>query len=107
MDQKESNRLQLHEFLCGILESRNCYFSPPSNISMKYPCIIYEEDTNSVRHADDTRYFRKKRYVLTVIDEDPDSKIPEILYHSSLKYLNQDRTYIVDGLNHFVFTIYY
>lgn len=100
-------REKLHEVLCDILGSRNCYFTPPSNIRMVYPCIIYSAEGDNTTYADDIRYLHRSMFTLTVIDEDPDSKIPERLFCSDLKYLSHDRTYVADGLYHFVFTIYY
>lgn len=101
-------RIDLHEILCEDLGSRNCYFSPPSNIKMKYPCVVYEYDGVVTRHADDIRYLNKRKYSITVIDECPDSNIPKKLFMDGrLKYLREDRSYIADGMNHFVFTLYF
>lgn len=101
-------RTELHEILCEDLGNRNCYFSPPSNIRMKYPCIVYECEGLSTKHADDIRYLNRKRYSVTVIDGCPDSCIPNTLYSDKrLKYLSEDRVYVADGLNHFSFTLYF
>lgn len=100
-------RLRLHEILCDILGSRNCYFKPPANITMQYPCIVYELEGVSTRHADDRRYLKNKRYSLTVIDHDPDSPIVDRLINSGLKYLEQNDSYVSEGLQHFLFTLYY
>ncbi len=101
-------RSELHEILCEDLGSRNCYFSPPSNIRMKYPCIIYEQDGSKTNHADDIRYLNRKKYTITVIDECPESHISEVLYlDKRLKYLSEDPSFVSDGMNHFVFTLYF
>ena len=34
-------RLELHEILCGILNTRNAYFQPPESVKMNYPAIVY------------------------------------------------------------------
>lgn len=101
-------RDELHEILCEDLGSRNCYFSPPSNIRMKYPCIIYHYEGIVTQHADDLRYLNRRRYSIIVVDECPDSCIPGRLFMDGrLKYLSQDRSpYVTDGLNHFPFTLY-
>lgn len=101
-----TKREKLHEDLCDILGSRNCYFSPPSTIRMKYPCILYEAGGSRTIQADDIRYLRWTSFTLTVIDKNPDSEIPERLLSSKFRYLSRDRTYIADGMYHFVFTIY-
>lgn len=101
-------RLELHEKLCDILGSRNCYFSPPSNIRMKYPCIVYDYEGIATIHADDIRYLNKRRYTITVIDEDPDSEIQGRLFTDhDFRYISNDRVYVADGLNHFVNTVYW
>lgn len=98
-------RLTLHEELCEVLGSRNCYFSPPS--TMKYPCIRYIRGAPLVEHADNIEYTEMFEWTVTVIDVDPDSEIPRRLKDHFKHYCRRDREYTVDGLNHFVFVLYY
>lgn len=98
-------RLQLHEILCELLGSRNCYFSPPSSLQMKYPCIRYELANTESTFADNRPYLTADRYNITVIDENPDSQIPKRVLE--LPYCISDRNYTQDNLNHFVFTLFY
>lgn len=98
--------MKLHEELCELLGSRNVYFAGPSNIQMRYPCMLYDVENTNTINADDIRYLHRTRITLTVIDTDPDSDIPNRLMESSFRYLAHDRTYIADGLYHFVFTLY-
>lgn len=101
-------REELHQILCEDLGSEYCYFSPPSNVNIVYPCIVYEMDGSTTLHADNKRYFHRKRYKLTVIDECEDSKIPGILFMDErLVYLEEERQYIADGLYHFSYTLYF
>lgn len=95
----------LHDLLCGVLKNSNCYYQPPSTIRMKYPCIVYHHSDDSDRFADNTLYKEMKRYTVTIIDSDPDSEIPSRL--KRLKYCSLDRNYTMDGLNHFVYTLYF
>lgn len=97
-------RLELHEILCGILGSRNCYFTAPSN-GMEYPCIKYELVGKKVDYADNIPYKTARRWTLIVIDEDEDSEIPDRL--EQLPYCSFDRRYTTSELNHFVFTLYF
>lgn len=103
----KKKREKLHEVLCDILGSRNCYFCPPSNIRMKYPCFVYSAEGDLTTYADDIRYLHHSPFTLTIIDEDPDSELPVRLFNSSLVYLSHDRTYTADGMYHFVFTLYF
>lgn len=98
-------KIPLHDTLCEILGSSNCYFEPPSSIEMSYPCIVYNYANDRDDFADNVRYRKFKRYVVTIIDEDPDSKIPNNL--KELPYCSSDRNYSVDGLSHFVFTLFF
>lgn len=101
-------RKELHQILCEDLGSKHCYYSPPSNINMVYPCIVYGMDGSTTRHADDIRYFNRQRYHLTVITEDEDSKIPGILFMDKrLPYLNEDSPFVADGMYHFPYELYF
>lgn len=97
-------RLELHEILCGILGSDYVYYRQPSS-GLQYPCIKYELAGKDPRYADNQPYINPKRWTLTVIDEDPDSDIPERL--EKIHYCEFDRQYQADNLNHFVYTLYY
>lgn len=100
------SRLNLHERLCNVLGSRNCYFSPPASLHMKYPCIRYSYTNDDDRYADDDRYIRHRRYTVTVMDWDPDSEVPERL-KKEFRFCSIDRVFTVDNLNHFTFTLFY
>ena len=98
-------RLDLHEILVEVLGSRNVYFQPPPNLQMKYPAIRYERDYAVSQHGDGHPYVYTKRYLVTYIDRDPDSPIPDRLARiPSSKF---SRHYVADGLNHDAFNIFY
>lgn len=80
------------------------YFQPPTK--MEYPCIKYERSRASrVLHADNLKYLLYKRYTLTVIDRNPDSLIPDQV--EALPHSQFDRKFEVEGLNHFVFDLFF
>lgn len=95
----------LHDILCGVLGSPYCYFREPSDTMMKYPCIVYFHSNDEDRFADNIHYKVSKRYTVTIIDEDEDSEIPDRM--KTIPYCTSDRNYVVDGLNHFIFTLYF
>lgn len=97
-------RNELHTKLCNILGSDHVYFRAPS-FRITYPCILYDIGGDDLSYADNIKYTKMKRWSVTVIDENPDSKIPERL--EEIPYCRFDRLYLSDGLNHFVYTIYY
>lgn len=101
----EQKRLSLHEFLCRVLGDRNCYYSPPTGLTMNYPCIKYNLTDPKVVHADNIPYLMDLRWTVTVIDEDPDSKIASRFFN--MKRCSFDRSYSANDLNHFVFSLYF
>lgn len=102
------SRTILHYILKDILGSDNCYYDPPASIQMKYPCIVYSISGGKTQHADDIRYVNLKRYTITIIDEYPDTELTDKLFFDlRLRYLSEDRQYVVNGLHHFVYTLYF
>lgn len=100
-----ANRLDLHEMLCNILGSRNVYFQPPESVKMEYPAIKYSLSNMKNNHANDKVYTQSRSYQIIVIDKSPDSIISDKI--SQLPYCKFDRSYVSDGLNHYVYTLYY
>ena len=96
-------RLQLHDILKAITD--NVYFQPPENITLEYPCIIYQRDYAETMFADDIPYNFTLRYVVTVIDRDPDSDIPGKV--ASLPMCLFNRFFTADNLNHDVYRVYF
>ena len=104
------NRLDLHDILIEVLgttgqEVSRVYFQPPSTIEMEYPCIIYRRSTRKDFFSNDRLYLGMKQYSITVVDEDPDSEIPDKVLN--LPYCSHNTTFAIDGLNHDVYTLYY
>ena len=52
--------------------SDNVYYQPTSNITLKYPCILYELTGDYTIYANDISYIRNKLYQITVISLKPD-----------------------------------
>lgn len=99
----ENRREELHYLLVGI--TPNCYFQPPPNHMMQYPCIRYEQDDAHTLHADNAPYRYTKRYEIMVIDDDPDSLIQDaVAMLPSAKFV---RKYVAEDLHHFVFTLFF
>lgn len=99
------DRLSLHDKLKTVLGSSNVYFQPPSTLTMKYPCIIYKIDDMEGVHANDRRYLGTKRYLVTIVDRNPDTLIPDKLLE--LPYCAFENHFVVDNLNHYICSLYY
>lgn len=101
-----ATRQDLHDKLIEILGPKvKVYHQPPATVRMSYPCVRYVLSTQSVKYANDKKYFKKNGYTLTVIDTNPDSEIPAII--EQMPYCEFSRFYSKDGLNHWVYEIFY
>ena len=98
-------RLKLQELLVDILESPNVYFQPPPSVQMQYPAIRYSLSRIANRHANNGVYNQNDAYEIILMDFDPDSEFREKI--SRLPMCSFDRSYTSDGLNHYVFTLYF
>lgn len=80
------------------------YFQPPENLNIGYPAVVFHLSKIEIDRASDVPYKGAKEYSVTLITKDPEPDvIDEIL---KIPYSSLDTTYISDGMNHFVFTIY-
>lgn len=98
-------RLDLQDLLVEILDSDHVYFQPPSNVTMEYPCIVYNREKIIPVWAADKPYKLDNRYQVTVIDRDPDSEIPNKI--AALPKCVHDRFFVADNLNHNAFTLFF
>ena len=104
------SRLDLHDIFIDILGTKGqtvsrVYFQPPSTIQMEYPCIIYKRSNRRNFFSSDRIYLGMKQYLVTVVDKNPDSLIPDKVM--DLLYCSFSTHFAVDGLNHDVYTLYY
>lgn len=97
------SRLELHDILLTFTTA--VYFQPPNNIQLEYPCIIYKRDFAETEFADDKPYSHTKRYMITIIDPDPDSDLPDKVASLPMSLFN--RFYTADNLNHDVYNVYF
>lgn len=100
-----ANRLDLQAELEELLESRNVYFQPPASVRINYPAIVYTRSDIDNTFADDSVYMQSHFYEVTVIDENPDSKIVDAV--SKLPTCRFSRHFTSENLNHDTFIIYY
>lgn len=97
------HRLDLHTLLEAI--TPNVYFQPPTNVQMQYPCIVYQRDFADTKFADNEPYSHELRYMITVIDPNPDSELPAKVAALPKSLFN--RFFTADNLNHDVYNVYY
>lgn len=96
-------RQQLQSLLEGLTE--HVYFQPPENLKVQYPCIVYQRDFAETEFADNGPYRHDIRYMVTVIDRNPDSDLPGKV--AKLPMTTFNRFYTADNLNHDVYTMFF
>jgi len=104
------SRLDLHDIFIDILGTKNqnvsrVYFQAPSTTKMEYPCIIYKRSSRKDFFSNDRIYLGMKQYLVTVVDKNPDSLIPDKIL--DIPYCSFSTHFAVDGLNHDIYTLYY
>lgn len=96
-------RQDLHDLLLTL--TPKVYFQPPASVQMEYPCILYKRDNAETLFAGNKPYLHVPRYMVTVIDENPDSDIPGKV--AALPQCLFNRAYVADNLNHDVYVLYF
>jgi hypothetical protein len=100
-------RLELHEELKNLRgSSHHVYFQPPETLKMTYPAIVYKFDGLYTRSANDKKYVKENRYIVTFIHKDPDEKYSDDMF-GAFPMCSYDRRIVVDNLYNDVYTLYY
>ena len=101
-----ARRLKLHEELKQVLGSKYVYFQPPESMKLDYPCIIYKLDNTRTIFADNSPYHFTPRYIVTIIDRNPESDIHERML-ASFSMCTHNRTFTADNMYHYVYELYF
>lgn len=102
----EAKRIELHNELVELLGTPNVYFqTPPPNVQMVYPAIVYDRSLIKSKYASDSVYTITYEYTVTVIDTDTDSLIVDKM--SKFRTAKHIRHYVADELSHDVFKLHY
>lgn len=96
-------RQQLSVLLHTIAD--NVYFQAPPSTGMQYPCLLYKLDSVDTDYAGNRPYSHNKRYLVTVIDGDPDSELPDKL--AELPTARFSTRFVTEGLTHTAYNIYF
>lgn len=81
-------------------------FQPPPGYKLSYPCCLYELSSGQTKFADNRPYTFERRYSVTIIDRDPDTDYIEKMAMYFPK-CTMDRAFATEGLNHYVYTLYW
>jgi hypothetical protein len=97
----DRERKKIDDILRGIVD--NVYYQPPTNIHMKYPCIVYKRNLVRIGFADNIPFNRFKGYIVTFIHKSPDDETNNKLLE--LQGIRFDRSYSSDNLIHDVYEV--
>lgn len=101
----ETRRLELHQKLLSLDPAAKAYFQPPENLTMQYPCFVYEIDNFDIRRANNQTYALTRRYQVTYISDDVTNT-----YHDKVAELPMSsfsRYFVADQLHHYVYSLYF
>lgn len=106
----DPRRLQLQSLLETLMgnepEQRlKVYFQPKPKAVLTYPCVVYHRDQARNKFADNRPYRHTKRYMITVIDQNPDSEIPDKI--AALPMSTFQRSFSTDNLTHDIYSLYF
>lgn len=101
MDKRLKVSARLHD-ISGV---KNVYFAPETKGNMEYPCIRYDLADRNADFADNDRYIERSVYNVTYITRKPSDAIEVCKKLESYKYTNFTRSYVNDGLYHYLYTI--
>jgi hypothetical protein len=99
------SRTDFQAVLEGLAEGAEVYYQPPTGTSLNYPAIIYNRDFRKTEYADNQPYVGTWRYLVMVIDRDPDSDLVELV--AKMPMTSFVRHFARDNLNHDVFYVYF
>jgi hypothetical protein len=96
-------RQQLSELLHTIAD--NVYFQAPPSTGMQYPCLLYKLDSVDTDYAGNRPYSHNKRYLITIIDRNPDSDLMDKI--AELPTARFSTRFVTEGLTHTAFNLYF
>lgn len=108
-------RIEIQSFLENLVKpfvsknsvTRHVYYNPPTGFQMEYPCIVYRDSELKIIYADNIKYLKFFPWDLTVMTRDPESAdiapLIEELPYCSLS----GSPYIMDGISHRRYTLYW
>lgn len=98
-------RIEFKNLLAATAPSAMVVGQGPGNVNMIYPAIRYEKNYEEVKRADNIPYDITDRYLVTCIEEDPNTPVANAI--RQLEYVEFNRYYVADSLNHTVYNIYF
>lgn len=103
----EARRLILHNKILDFT-GHPAYFQPPTSptVKLQYPCTVYQLSDIYANSADDMNYKAVRRYQVTYITKSPaDPLIDKFI--TEFSQISFSRHFTSDGLNHYIYDLYF
>lgn len=97
------HRPKLQTILENIEGVDHVYFDPPVGTNMEYPCIRFSLNTRNKLNANDKPYIKGESYIITFITRNVSTATKVLDQLEDLMYTDWSRTYVTDGLHHYVY----
>lgn len=96
---------EVGDLLEGVLGNSNVYFQPPTNIKLKYPCMVYKFVTPKVDRAGNMPYIVTGHWEVHHMYKDPDNSLVEKMLFAS-PFVAHDNNIVSEGVYNDYYTIY-
>lgn len=93
--------------LMAISGVTKVYYNPSVNTKMEYPCIRADLARRDAVYANNEKYIRDESYTVTFITRDSKTAPAVLDQLDGFRYSSFDRSYVTDGLHHYVYRITY
>lgn len=97
-------RAEVQSMLEEILDSKNVYFQPPSNTSLKYPCIVFKFSRFDTRPADNKPYIVTSCWEIHHMYKNPKHDLKEKFVFEA-PFCSWDRRIVSDGVYNDYYTL--
>lgn len=94
----------LHEKLVAAFPGVQPYFTPGSQLTLSYPCIVYDVETLRVTYAEDVPYVIGTIFEVTMIAPIPGYSDKKQMFR--IPYTEHLRTFTTDDLVHDVYRVH-
>ena len=98
-------RAEVQKLLEEVLGSKNVYFQPPPNTSIKYPCFVFKFNKFHRRNADNTPYILTGCWEVHHMYKSVNNDLKEKMLFIA-PWVEYDRRIVADGVYNDYYTIY-
>lgn len=100
-----ATRLTLHAELAAAFPDLTIYYSPPGNLELSRPCIVYEPKAEEPSWAGNKPYTIGTRYQVTILSDLPGYSNKRAIFDIDWVVISGNRSYTHEDVVYDVFTL--